>query len=60
MRVTDLREDAESGVGGAAPVGDGDDWEEGEGSLASTLEDAFDDPEGELENEGSWEEGDAE
>jgi len=51
--VTDPWEDEGFGGGGAVPGGDGDDdWDEGEESLESTLEDAFDDPESELEDEG--------
>ena len=58
--MTDLWEDEEASA--AAPhraATADDDWDEGEESLESTLEDAFDDPDGEVEDE-DWEEGDEE
>jgi hypothetical protein len=43
--VSDLWEDEGFGSGGAMPDGDGDDdWDEGEESMETALEDAFDDP----------------
>lgn len=47
----------DEGFGGAGAVGDAsgdDDWDEGEESLESVLEDGFDDPD-ELEEDG-WDE----
>lgn len=53
--MSDLWQD--EGFGAAAAVGDAsgdDDWDEGEESLESVLEDGFDDPD-ELEEDG-WDE----
>jgi hypothetical protein len=50
----------EEGLGGASPGGDGDDWEEGDESAEGELEDAFDDPDGKLDDEDWEDEGDGE
>jgi hypothetical protein len=58
--MTDLWES--EGFGGEAPdPGDGgdDDWDEGDESLETGLEDGFVDPDDELDDE-SWDEGDGE
>jgi hypothetical protein len=50
--VADLWQD--EGFGGAGAAGDGagdDDWDEGDESLDTSLEDGFDDPDG-LEDDG--------
>jgi len=54
--MTDLWED--EGFGGAsAPDADGeDDWDEGDESLVSALEDGFDDPA--VTDDEGWDEGD--
>jgi hypothetical protein len=50
----------DEGFGGAAPSGGGtDDWDEGEESLETELEDGFDDPDGESDDE-DWDEGEGE
>jgi len=55
--VTDLWEDEGFGSGGGAPDAEGEDeWEEGDESLESELDDGFDDPD-ELEDE-DWNDGD--
>jgi hypothetical protein len=52
----DLWQDEGFGSGGGVDdaLAGGDDWDEGEESLETELEDAFDDP-GELDEEGLWE-----
>ena len=51
----DLWDDEGFGSGGAAPESDGDDdWDEGDESLDTSLEDGFDDPD-ESEDDG-WDE----
>jgi hypothetical protein len=50
--MTDLWEDEGFGGAGGTPDADGeDDWDEGDESLESALEDGFDDPE-ELDDQG--------
>ncbi len=52
----------DEGFGGVGAVGDldgDDDWDEGDESLDTTLEDGFDDPD-ELEHDGSGEDGEEE
>jgi hypothetical protein len=55
--VTDLWEDEGFGGAGAAPDAEGeDDWDEGDESLESALEDGFDDPA--VTDDEGWDEGD--
>jgi hypothetical protein len=49
--MSDLWEEEGFGSGGPADEEGNDDWDEGEESLETTLEDGFDDPE-ELEDDG--------
>jgi hypothetical protein len=55
--MSDLWEDEGFGSGGATPDGGEDDWDEGDESLDTALEDAFDDPE---DSDGdAWDDDDA-
>jgi hypothetical protein len=53
--MEDLWQD--EGFGAAAPAGDDDDWDEGDESIETALEDGFDDPD-ELDDDGSVDESD--
>jgi hypothetical protein len=55
--MSDLWEDEGFGGAGAAPDADGEDnWDEGDESLVSALEDGFDDPA--VTDDEGWDEGD--